>query len=140
MQREPVAAVDTRRTRAALDEPAAAVEQLDDQRVQKRYRVELRLVRQPHTAVVRERHVGVVVPLRVQAHRLARLQLGARRRHALAGLRIGVGVFALHRDPVRLAAVQQPLLTLAVSVDVGLRRLDAVPLDDLGQSACPATG
>ncbi len=61
-----------------LDQPAAAAEQFDGQRVEEGHRVELRLVGQPHPAVIGERHVGVVLPHHREPDRLTGLELGAR--------------------------------------------------------------
>ena len=50
----------------ALGQAAAPLVEFHDEAVQQRHRIELRLMSQPHTAVERERHVGVVDPLRAQ--------------------------------------------------------------------------
>ena len=102
----------------ALRQPAAVLVEFDDQAVQQRHRIELRLVRQPDTAVIRERHVGVVHPFRVQPGGGARLQLGAPLTTPFSDLRVGVGILALHRDAVRLAVLNQPLLPFAIALHV----------------------
>ena len=83
----------------------------------------LRLVDQPHTAVIRERHVGIVVPHRRQTDRLTRREFGLRRRDAPHGLGVGVGILALNRHAVRLAVAQHPILAFPIAVDVRARPL-----------------
>ena len=53
---------DTECTRSPWNSGSAVRLQLDDQAVQERHRVDLRLIGQAHPALERERHVGVVLP------------------------------------------------------------------------------
>ena len=63
----------------AGDQPATAVVQFGDQRVEERHGVELHLAGQPHPARERERHVEAIDPLDTEAGGLGRLELGPRR-------------------------------------------------------------
>jgi len=119
----------------ALREAPPALVEFDDQRVQQRHRVELSLVGQADAAVERKRDVGFVDPFDGQARGLARLQFRARLGHPLLGLRVGVGILALNRDAVGLTVLDEPLLALAVSLDVLAGASRAVFADDLGQLA-----
>ena len=57
----------------ALREAPAALVEFDDQAVQQRHGIELRLIRHSDTAVKWKRHVGLVGPVRLQPGGLARL-------------------------------------------------------------------
>lgn len=117
----------------ALHESSAPLVEFDDQAVQEWHGIELRLLGQPDAAVKRKRHIGVVDPLRLQSSRLARLVLRPCRRNTRLGLGVGVGVLALHRKAMSLTVLDQPLLALAISLDVVPRDLGPVFADDLRQ-------
>ena len=124
----------------ALREASAVLVELDDQAVQQRHGIELSLVGKTDAAVEGKRHVGIVDPVHRQPGGFARLEFGSCRRNALLGLRIGEGVFALHRKAVCLAVPDQPLLALAVAFDVLLSAFRPVLGNDFRQLACPAAG
>ena len=117
----------------ALHEPAVALAEFGGEAVQQRHRIKLCLGAEAHAAAERERHVGVVDPLRIQSGCGTSLQFLAGRRNTLLGLRVGVGILVLHRDAMRFAVPQQPILALAVALHVLRRDLGAVLGDDLRQ-------
>ena len=117
MQRQPVALARNLLHPNALRQPAAALVEFDDQAVQQRHRIELRLMRQAGrrrgTGTARRRRRPTPHPARRPYTPPVPARAGA---DALLGLRVGVGVLALHREAVRLAVLDQPLLALAVAL------------------------
>ena len=91
-----------------LDKPASAPDELGDQGVKERHRVELRLIGHPYPR--RDRVTALRRSVRGQAHNAARFQFGAGGPNAVGGMSAGVGVFALDRYTVGFAVVQHPLL------------------------------
>src|SRR5690606_13758079 len=83
----------------------------------------------------RERDVGVVDPLGVQAGLPAGRQNLLGRVDPVPALRVGVVVLALGAQPVIGAVAQQPLPALGVAVDVGAQHVGAVLGGDAGQLA-----
>jgi hypothetical protein len=65
---------------------------------------------------------------------MGRLQFGTRGHHAVFGLCVGVRIFSLHRHAMRLAVVQHPTLTFAVTVYVRAGQVRAVLGQDLRQT------
>jgi hypothetical protein len=117
----------------AFDQPAAVRLELDDEALQERHGVDLRLVAQPDTTGERERNVGFRCPVRGQTGLAAGVQFGAGVGDAGCGLRIAERVFPLSVEPVLLAVPEQPVAALQVAGHVPLDHVLAVPGGDAGE-------
>jgi hypothetical protein len=137
MQRERIVFARNALHPCTLQEPTTTLIEFDDQAVQQRHRIELHLVGQSHAAVEGKRHVGrhigAVHPVGAETGGCACFEFLAGGGDALLGLRVGVGVFALYRNAVRLAVLHQPFLAFAVALHILTRGLLAMLGDDLGQ-------
>ena len=103
---------------AALVHEPAVLANLSGERLHQLGRVELGLVVEDDAAVLGERHVEAVVPAHREAHGPGGVELRASGGDLSAARGVRHGRTSLDRDPVVVAEPEQPLLPLAVAVDV----------------------